>query len=100
MPILMPLSFILVISLCISSASQKDTIFYLRLIAAILMGSMIATTVLVNVPVNIATGNWNSTDDKEKWIKKRKVWRFFQGYRSIILVVCFLLILISVMSAK
>ncbi len=52
---------------------------------------MILTTVVFNVPVNVQTGNWTN-EYNQKWIRKRKIWRFFQGYRSIALIVAFLLL--------
>jgi len=95
MPVLMPLSFILVTTLFIGTSPKNDAVFYLRLAATILMGSMILTTILFNVPINIATGNWSDNNLSADWKKKRKRWRFFQGYRSIILVLSFVLVIIS-----
>lgn len=95
MPVLMPLSFALVTALCVGTTLRTDVVFYLRLAATLLLGSMIATTVLFNVPVNVATGNWKADDLPTDWEKKRVRWRFFQGYRSIILVISFILLILS-----
>lgn len=94
MPILMPLNFILVILLCSFTVDKNSNVFYLRLIAVIILATMIFTTVVFNVPVNIQTGKWNK-EYNEKWLKKRKIWRFFQGYRSIILILAFILLIIA-----
>jgi len=95
MPVLMPLSFTLVITLFIGTSPKNDITFYLRLAATILMGSMMLTTILFNVPINIATSYWSDNNLSADWKKKRKRWRFFQGYRSIILVLSFVLVIIS-----
>lgn len=94
MPILMPLNFILVILLCSFTEDKSSMLFYLRLTAVILLATMIFTTVVFNVPVNIQTGKWTE-EYNEKWQKKRKVWRFFQGYRSIILIIAFILLVVA-----
>lgn len=94
MPILMPLSLILAITLCINTEDKSGITFYLRLTAAIALSTMIITTVFFNVPVNVQTGKWEE-EYNEKWKKKRKIWRIFQGYRSIILVVSFILLIIG-----
>ncbi len=94
MPILMPLNFILVIFLCSFTEDKSSMVFYLRLTAVILLATMILTTVVFNVPVNIQTGKW-AEEYNEKWERKRKIWRFFQGYRSIILIVAFILLIIA-----
>lgn len=94
MPILMPLVFVLAIFLTSFTLDKSSTVFYIRLVATILLGTMILTTVIFNVPVNIQTGKW--TDDyNDKWKKKRKIWRIFQGYRSIILIISFILFVVA-----
>lgn len=96
MPVLMPLSFIMVIVLCVETTPRMDNmVFYLRLTTTILMGSMIITTIFFNVPVNISTGKVNEKGAPENWKSKRALWRFFQGYRSVILVVSFGLLVVS-----
>ncbi len=94
MPILMPLIFILVILLS-SFSPEKDSInFYLRITTLILLATMIITTVTFNVPINAQTGKWDE-EYNAKWQKKRAIWRFFQGYRSIILIISFILLVVS-----
>ncbi len=85
---------VLVIFLCSFTEDKSSMVFYLRLTAVILLATMILTTVVFNVPVNIQTGKW-AEEYNEKWERKRKIWRFFQGYRSIILIVAFILLIIA-----
>ncbi len=96
MPVLMPLCLILAIMLCTNSVNKNSTAFSLKVAVAIALGSMMITTVAFNVPVNIATGAWDSTNFSGDWKKKRARWRFFQGYRSIILIVSFITLLIAI----
>lgn len=100
MPVLMPLCLILAIMLCTYSANRNSTAFYLKVAAAIALGSMMITTVAFNVPVNIATGAWDSKDFSADWKKKRARWRFFQGYRSVILILSFITLLIAIIYTK
>lgn len=94
MPVLMPLSFTLVIFLCSFTDDKSSMVFYLRLTAVILLATMIFTTVVFNVPVNIQTGKWTE-EYNEKWVRKRRIWRVFQGYRSIILIIAFILLVVA-----
>jgi uncharacterized membrane protein len=94
MPVLMPLNFILAITLCSYSTEENPTVFFLRIAAVIFLATMIITTVVFNVPVNIQTGKWTE-DYNDKWEKKRKTWRFFQGYRSIILIIAFIILVVA-----
>lgn len=94
MPVLMPLSFTLVIFLCSFTDDKSSMVFYLRLTAVILLATIIFTTVVFNVPVNIQTGKWTE-EYNEKWVRKRRIWRVFQGYRSIILIIAFILLVVA-----
>lgn len=96
MPILMPLTLVLGISLYIDNPDKSSTAGILQLVAAFLLSSAILTTIVYNVPVNIATGHWADKDYSLDWKKKRKRWRFFQGYRSIVFIIVFILLLVSI----
>lgn len=96
MPVLMPLSLILLISYYISFDAKNGFAGILLLVATILLTTAIATTVIFNVPVNAATGKWADTDYSNEWKRKRKLWRFFQGYRSMIFVIVFILLVIVI----
>jgi uncharacterized membrane protein len=98
MPILMPLSLILAISVYINNSDKASLSSILQLIGSILLSTAIATTVLFNVPVNVATGHWENDNYSAEWKRKRKLWRFFQGYRSIIFIVTFIIFLVAALS--
>jgi len=54
------------------------------------------STILVNVPINAATGQWDATDPPPDWKKTRNRWEFFQGVRSWLLLVGFVLLCLAV----
>src|SRR5690625_4586779 len=72
MPILMPLSYTLAIFLYSFTEEKSSIVFYLRLTAVIALATMIFTTVVFNVPVNIQTGKWTE-EYNEKWVRKRRI---------------------------
>jgi hypothetical protein len=49
-------------------------------------------TILFNVPINLATGKWDAEHPPDDWKQTRNRWEFFQGLRSWLLLVGFLLI--------
>lgn len=95
MPILMPLSLVLMIAVYINNPDKADFSGIIELIATILSGTAILTTVFFNVPVNIITGKWKENNYSKEWIKKRLIWRFFQGYRSIVFLIVFVLLIVN-----
>ncbi len=94
MPVLMPLSLALSIFLISFTEDKSSISFVLRIIAMILLAIMTATTVIFNVPVNFQTGKWHDGYTPE-WQRKRKLWRFFQGFRSIALIIAFIFLVIA-----
>ncbi|WP_257668776.1 DUF1772 domain-containing protein [Parapedobacter tibetensis] len=95
MPILMPLSLILVISIYVANPIKISLSGTLQLISSIVFSLAIATTIFFNVPVNVATGHWKSDDYSNEWKRKRRIWRFFQGYRSIVFILTFALLVFA-----
>jgi len=49
------------------------------------------STVIFNVPVNLATGRWDPQHPPENWKQVRNRWEFFQGLRSWLLLAGFVL---------
>jgi uncharacterized membrane protein len=95
MPVLMTLNLVLVILLWVRSSNEPNAIYSLRLIAMGCLIAMIITTVFFNVPVNQITGTWDPEDLPANWKRKRAQWRFFQGFRSIMLIAAFVLLVIA-----
>jgi uncharacterized membrane protein len=58
-------------------------------------GSLIASlvsTIIFNVPINLATGRWNPDNLPADWKKTRNRWELFQGVRSWLLLAGFVLL--------
>lgn len=51
----------------------------------------LTSTVIFNVPVNLATGRWDPHHPPENWKQVRNRWEFFQGLRSWLLLAGFVL---------
>jgi uncharacterized membrane protein len=49
------------------------------------------STVIFNVPINRATGRWDPAHPPENWKEVRNKWEFFQGLRSWLLLIGFIL---------
>jgi len=51
----------------------------------------LTSTVIVNVPINLATGRWDPEHPPEDWKTVRNRWEVFQGLRSWLLLAGFVL---------
>jgi Domain of unknown function (DUF1772) len=54
------------------------------------------STIVFNVPINLATGRWQSQDRPANWKQVRNRWEFFQGVRSWLLLIGFILLCFAV----
>ena len=54
--------------------------------AAALIAALVST-VIVYVPINLATGRWNPDALPPDWKTTRNRWEFFQGVRSWLLLI-------------
>lgn len=95
MPVLMILIMVLGVLLYICNPQKSGVSGVLQLANIILLISAIITTVFFNVPINISTRNWKVENYSTEWKRTRKLWRFFQGYRSLIFIIVFILLAIS-----
>lgn len=50
----------------------------------------LATTIAVNVGINIRTGGWDAENPPENWRSLRNRWEVFQGVRSWLLLTGFI----------
>ncbi|HXH69306.1 MAG TPA: DUF1772 domain-containing protein [Pyrinomonadaceae bacterium] len=66
-----------------------------RWAAAVSFIAALASTVIFNVPINLATGRWNADNPPEKWKETRNRWEFFQGLRSWLLLIGFALLCLA-----
>jgi hypothetical protein len=62
-----------------------------RWAAAGAWAAALTSTVIFNVPVNLATGRWDPQHPPENWKQVRNRWEFFQGLRSWLLLAGFAL---------
>lgn len=85
----MPLGMILCVVLGISSAVADGSLLAWLTAASFVLA--VTTTVIVNVPINIATGRWDPDDPPRDWERTRTRWERFQGIRSWLLLIGFAL---------
>ncbi len=55
----------------------------------------LASTVVFNVPINLATGRWDADNPPPDWKDTRDKWEFFQGLRSYLLLLGFVLVCVA-----
>lgn len=85
----MPLGMVLCVVLGISSAIAHDTLASWAAAASTVIA--VITTVIVNVPINVATGRWDPEQPPHDWERTRTRWERFQGIRSWLLLLGFIL---------
>jgi uncharacterized membrane protein len=100
MPVLMPLSGILVVALIILSRGDTRFVFWLRVAVAFCIAVTVVTTLLVNVPINTQTAGWQLTNDSSAWQQMRERWHFFQGVRGTLFAAAFVLLAIPLVSTR
>jgi hypothetical protein len=66
-----------------------------RWLAVAAFGLSLASTIVFNVPINLATGRWDASAPPANWKTTRNRWEFFQGVRSWLLLAGFVLISIG-----
>jgi uncharacterized membrane protein len=95
MPVIMPFSAAVVILLAIFSRSESNAVLLLRLLAAVFIVITIATTLIINMPINNLTAKWEMTKDFGTWTQLRTKWHFFQGLRGGLFLLSFVLLVIA-----
>jgi hypothetical protein len=63
--------------------------------AAALFVAALVSTVIVNAPINLATGRWDADHPPAQWERTRGRWEFFQGVRSWLLLIGFVALCIG-----
>ena len=95
MPVLMTLSLILSISYAIKMNSVEGTAGIVAWASAVSFAAALTSTIIFNVPINLATGRWDADKPPEKWKETRNRWEFFQGLRSWLLLLGFILLCLA-----
>jgi uncharacterized membrane protein len=60
-----------------------------RWLAVVAWAIATITTLVVNVPINAATGEWDPHSPPEDWRRLRRRWEFFQAVRAWLLLLAF-----------
>ncbi len=92
----MPVGMTLCVVLAVSAATGADGDGRLwHWLAAASFVAALASTVVFNVPINLATGRWDADNPPPDWKQTRDKWEFFQGLRSYLLLLGFVLVCVA-----
>ena len=90
MPVLMTLCVIVPIAYALHYAGPSGSVKLTRWVAAAFFAAALTFTVILNVPINLATGKWDPNNPPTKWKEIRNKWERAQGVRSWLLLLGFL----------
>lgn len=90
-PVLMPLGGLALIGYAAWGGGAGGPAVW-RWLAAVLWATATVTTLMVNVPVNAATGKWDPERPPEGWHRLRRRWDRFQAIRAWLLLAAFALV--------
>ena len=90
-PLLMPLSGVALLVYAVWGGGEGGPPVW-RWLAGAAWAIATATTLVVNVPINVATGRWDPTSPPEGWQHLRRRWDLFQAVRAWLLVTAFALL--------
>jgi uncharacterized membrane protein len=90
-PVLMPVAGLSLVAHGIWGGSAGGPPI-LRWLAVVAWGGATVTTLVVNVPINVATARWDPSDPPPDWRTLRRRWDVFQGARAWLLVIAFALL--------
>ena len=92
MPVFMTLCVILAVAYAIQMNDQQSLARSVRWAAAAAFALALISTIIFNVPINLATGRWDPENPPSDWKQVRTRWEFFQGVRSWLLLIGFVLL--------
>ena len=96
MPVLMTLCVVLSVSYAIRLNGAEGSARLVRWASTASFCAALVSTIIFNVPINLATGKWDAARPPEDWKKTRDRWEFFQGLRSWLLLLGFVLLCLAV----
>ena len=96
MPVGMSLCVILAISYALNGTAAPTAVRDARWASASAFAAALVSTIIFNVPINLATGRWDANDPPADWKGTRNRWEFFQGLRSWLLLLGFVLLCAAV----
>jgi uncharacterized membrane protein len=87
-PVLMPAGGLVLVTYAIWAGGEGGpTVWRWSAVAA--WGIATVTTLVVNVPINVVTANWNPESPPENWRLLRRRWDLFQAVRAWLLLAAF-----------
>lgn len=93
-PILMPLTGVALIVHAAWGGGEGGSSLG-RWLAVLPWAIATVTTLVVNVPINVATGKWDPANPPEEWELLRRRWDLFQAVRSWLLLTAFAFIAVG-----
>jgi uncharacterized membrane protein len=96
-PTLMTLCVVLSVSYAFHMRHHPTAARWILWGAAASFTAALISTIIFNVPINVATGRWDAVNPPSNWRETRNRWEFFQGVRSWLLLVGFVLLCLAVM---
>jgi uncharacterized membrane protein len=94
MPVLMTATFALGLANALHAGGHGGPVGW-RWAAAAAFLAALTSTLIFNVPVNLATGRWDPQHPPENWKATRDHWELFQGLRSWLLLCGFVLMCVG-----
>jgi Domain of unknown function (DUF1772) len=95
MPVLMPLTVILAAVFAAMSRHAAPPIKWLRIAAALCIAVTVASSLIVNIPINNRTVEWQITSSEADWRAMRARWHGFQGLRGALFMSSFVLLVLA-----
>jgi uncharacterized membrane protein len=95
MPVLMILSVALSLAYAIQLRAVNGTANTIGWSSAIAFVAALVSTIIFNVPINLATGKWDPQNPPQNWKEIRNRWELFQGIRSWLLLIGFVLLCLA-----
>jgi uncharacterized membrane protein len=92
MPVFMTLCTVLAVSYTVQMNGQQGLARGVRWAAAVAFILALTSTIIFNVPINLVTGRWDPRNPPGDWKQTRTRWEFFQGIRSWLLLIGFVLL--------
>ena len=95
MPVLMTLSVILAICSAVQLNALGGASRMVCWASAVSLVAALVSTIIFNVPINLATAKWDADNPPDDWKQSRDRWEFFQGLRSWLLLIGFVLLCLA-----
>jgi uncharacterized membrane protein len=96
MPVLMTLCVVFSFAYAVQLRVAQGMSSIVGWAAAFVFLAALISTLIFNVPINLATGRWDPQNPPPDWKQTRNRWEFFQGVRSWLLLIGFILFCLAV----